>query len=263
MRAFIAIAAFAMLMTTSSLYAQRGPHRDRGPEADRSWIQETGLKPSFPPGYHCPTITSPFAARYDGAGNMRDSAIHGGKHGGVDVGLKVGHPLLAIMAGEVISKGPSEGTGAQMEGIYLWLRHSPVESGLPFWTFTKYQHLNKLPELGVGEHVRAGQIIAEGGDTGTYSKKFGISLPHLHMSTYINNDGRYKLFGKNNNLVGSPGALHVDMMILFIPGITMEMAHENPTHSGTEKDIPVAVSDTTGSLSDTSAKIVWPVACRR
>lgn len=98
-------------------------------------FQETGIEPRFPDNFLCPAITSAFGARTDGAGTLRDSSIHGGTHGGVDINLKIGQPLIAISNGEIIFKGPKEGTGAQMEGIFVWLRHSPLDTGLPFWTF--------------------------------------------------------------------------------------------------------------------------------
>ncbi len=255
----ISVALFEM----SPSFAQRGQQRERPAGSDRPSIQEAGLMPVFPQGNNCPPITSAFGARTDGAGNMRDIRIHGGRHGGVDIGLKVGHPLVAIMSGEVIAKGPYEGRGAQMEGIFLWLRHSPQDSNLPFWTFSKYQHLDTLPTLNVGDRVVVGQPIGLGGDTGTYAKKFGISLPHLHMSTFINEEGRYKVIGESNNMVVSPGALHIDMMALFIPGITIEKARSDPFYSESSKSLFVATADIQGALSDSNAKIVWPVACLR
>jgi len=50
-----------------------------------------------------------------------------------------GTPLLAIAAGEVIASGE----GGRLEGFFIWLRHSPDDTDLPFWTYSKYQHLLK------------------------------------------------------------------------------------------------------------------------
>jgi hypothetical protein len=150
----------------------RGEARDRGLESERSWIEETGLTPAFPEGFRCASISSPFASRFDGAGNRRKPTIHGGKHVGVDIGFQVGHPEVAMADGEIIAKGPAESDGAQMED-----------------------------------------------------------------------------------------SLHVDMMALFVKGITLETAKENPSYTNIEKAPQVAVADSLGGRSDPNAKIVWPVVC--
>lgn len=258
---FVIFAAPALL--PQDAWAQRGERRERGPESDRSWIQETGLRPVFPAGYDCPVITSAFAATTDGGGNRRDPAIHGGKHGGVDIGFEVGHPLIAIAGGQVVAKGPESGEGAQMEGIFLWLRHSPDDTGLPFWTFSKYQHLKEPSSLSIGDSVKPGQVVAIGGDTGTYSRKFGGSLPHLHMSTFLSEHADYKVMGRNKNLVRARDSLHVDMMVLFVKDISLERARAEPAYPGINKQLPVAVSTREGQLSDAAAKLVWPVACKK
>ena len=239
-----------------------GPRRERG--GDHADIEETGLRPAFPPGYACLPVTSAFAVRTDGEGNARDPRTHGGKHGGMDVSFEVGTPLVAIAAGDVVSKGPREGTGAQMEGIFLWLRHAPEDTGLPFWTYSKYQHLKELPALQVGERVAAGQVIALGGDTGTVSRKFaGKSLPHLHMSTFIGPSGQHRTSGAEKNIVQTPESMPVDTMLLFVPGITLDAAESDPTQANTPKQLPVAVADESGRVSKPGAKLVWPVSCRK
>jgi len=254
---------FLVTLLSSGTYAQRGEFRERGGESNRNWIQETGLQPVFPAGYRCPKITSAFAATTDGRGNRRDPAIHGGKHGGVDIGFDVGHPLIAVAGGQVVAEGPESGDGAQMEGIFLWLRHAPEDTGLPFWTFSKYQHLKERPMLKIGDRVRSGQVVALGGDTGTYSRKFGGgSLPHLHMSTFISEYEDYEVKGQNRNLVRARDSLHVDMMILFIPGITLDKARSNPQQDGIDKRLPVAASNWEGRLNDPAARLAWPVACK-
>jgi murein DD-endopeptidase MepM/ murein hydrolase activator NlpD len=254
---------FLLMLPFEKALAQRGELRDRGGESNRPWIQETGLRPILPEGYQCPKITSAFAVTTDGAGNLRDAGIHGGKHGGVDFNIDIGNPLIAVSGGQVIAKGPESGNGAQMEGIFLWLRHSPQDTGLPFWIFSKYQHLKAPSTLSIGERVKPGQVVALGGDTGTHSRKFGGSLPHLHLSTFISEREDYQVIGKNNNIVRAWESLHVDMMILFVKGITLESARSNPTQDGIDKRLPVAVSNWDSVLSDPDAKLVWPVSCTK
>ena len=249
-----------LLFTDQIVFSQRGPKRDRGPEFEKIF-QETGLKPGFPDNFLCPAITSAFGSRTDGAGNLRDTFIHSGTHGGVDINLKIGQSLIAISNGEIIFKGPKEGTGTQMEGIFVWLRHSPLDTGLPFWTFSKYQHLKELPILNSGDRVKAGQIFSLGGDTGTYSKKFGGSLPHLHISTFIKENSDFDILP--NNQIRLPGSYHVDTMVLFIKDITLNKIKDETYFEKVEKKIPVDVADSNGLYSKSDAKIFWPVACNR
>jgi len=126
-------------------------------------IRSSGLQPVFPDGAVCLEIASPFGSqtRYDGS--PRPKWRFGGYHGGIDVSLAEGTPLLAVAAGTMVSKGE----GGQMEGIYLWLRHSPENTALTYWVYSKYQHLQSLPELPIGAKVVAGQVVARSGKTGT------------------------------------------------------------------------------------------------
>ncbi|MDZ7262700.1 MAG: M23 family metallopeptidase [candidate division KSB1 bacterium] len=73
--------------------------------------------------------------------------------------LNDGTPLLAIAAGVVAPKGE----GGQVEGIYIWLRHAPEETGLTYGVFSKYQHFDILPELPIGAKVAMGQVIGRSG----------------------------------------------------------------------------------------------------
>jgi len=110
----------------------------------------------------------------------------GGYHGGIDITLVEGTPLLALAAGTIVSKGE----GAMLEGIYLWLRHSPEDTGLAYWVYSKYQHLESFPELEVGAKVAMGQMVARSGKTGTVGKHYGISgYPHLHLTTRKSSGG--------------------------------------------------------------------------
>mgnify|MGYP001564167371 FL=1 len=101
-------------------------------------IRPSGLQAVLPDEVRCPEIASPFGSetRYDGS--RRPSWEFGGYHGGIDISLAEGTPLLALAAGTVVNKGE----GGRMEGNYLWLRHSPEDTGLAYWVYSKYQHLN-------------------------------------------------------------------------------------------------------------------------
>jgi murein DD-endopeptidase MepM/ murein hydrolase activator NlpD len=51
-------------------------------------------------------------------------------------------------------------------GIEIVLRHSPEEAGLPFWTYSAYGHLDKKPEMKIGQRVKKGQVLGPTGNSG-------------------------------------------------------------------------------------------------
>ncbi|MCW9003492.1 MAG: M23 family metallopeptidase, partial [Rhodospirillales bacterium] len=139
-----------------------------------------GLKAVLPSAAKCEGIASPFGSstRYDGSYRNNE---HGGYHSGLDITLTIGTPLLAIADGEVIHGGE----GGLLVGNFLWMRHAPEDTGLPFYAFVKYQHLDKPPSLQAGDKVKMGQAVGLSGLTGTQGGHYGATgYPHLHMTVY-------------------------------------------------------------------------------
>lgn len=221
-------------------------------------INASGLTVAFDERHACPPIASPFASptRYDNSRRPMDR--FGGLHGGIDLSLKEGTPLLAVADGEAIATGE----GGQMEGIYVWLRHAPEDSGLPFWAFSKYQHLSVPPELKPGQRVKAGQRVGLSGATGTAGKHYGMAgYPHLHLTTFYGPSGEYEIKGMSGSMVSAKGAQLDDPLILYlrdIPGL--DDVRGLPEARRTVR--PALVSDD-GSILPPGSKTVWPVACKR
>ena len=130
---------------------------------ERLSIRPSGLVPLFPSDAVCPEVASPFASTTRYGGSYRPSFRYGGLHGGLDLSLDEGSPLIALASGKIIGMG----IGGQALGIYLWLQHAPEDTGLPFWVYSKYQHLLELPKHEIGDKVQVGQVIALSGKTGT------------------------------------------------------------------------------------------------
>jgi len=84
-------------------------------------------------------------------------------HHGVDVAMPVGTPLVAPADGTVAHKG----SGAS-GGYVLILRHEAN------W-HTVFYHLQKPSHRHVGEQVKAGEVVANSGNTGRSTG------PHLHF----------------------------------------------------------------------------------
>ena len=85
-------------------------------------------------------------------------------HAGVDLGFEYGAGIVALFDGDVIiSTNLDDGYGNQ-----ILLYHPHLDA------YTRYAHCAQL-FVGVGDHVRVGEIIATVGSTG-YS-----TGPHLHL----------------------------------------------------------------------------------
>jgi murein DD-endopeptidase MepM/ murein hydrolase activator NlpD len=257
----VSLAFLAFLVVTTAVEAQmRGKRMGGEREAQGGMIERrtaaieaTGLTPAFPDGFACEPVSSPYGSptRYDGSRRRMDR--NGGLHGGMDLTLVDGTPLLAVANGEVITKGE----GGQLEGIFLWLRIAPEDSGLPFWTFAKYQHLSALPTLEVGARVTAGQVVALSGGTGTAGGHYGAAgYPHLHLSTHYGPSGEFAVLGMFQSMIKGEGTESGDPMRLYLPD------GELPADTAS-RAVAVPVVGPHGGFHPAGRKVVWPVACRR
>lgn len=228
-----------------------------GVERREGKITASGLTPVFPSEFECTPIASPFAspARFDGS--LRRGDRFGGLHGGIDLSLPENTPLLAIASGEVIARGE----GGQLEGIFLWLRHAPADTGRAFWVFSKYQHLSVLPDLKEGDRVQAGQVIALSGKTGTVGGHYGTAgYAHLHLSTFYGPNAEYTRKGMFNSMVQGQDAVLDDPLILFLGAANdLEQARGVPDEG---KKAGIAVVSEADAIFPAGSKTVWPVRCK-
>ncbi len=222
------------------------------PTDQASEIAPSGLDPVFSAEARCPGIASPFGSRTRYDGSLRPRWSFGGHHGGIDISLAEGTPLVALAAGTVVGKGE----GGQLEGIYVWLRHSPDDTGLAYWVYSKYQHLESPSELPVGATVTAGQVIARSGKTGTVGGHYGASgYPHLHLTTRSSARGDEMVGGRGETRGGNL----VDPLVIY------RDAGPRPQPSGgrppreTAVAIPYATPE--GQVRPRGTRVVWPVPC--
>lgn len=220
-------------------------------------IGASGLSVAFPGDHACAPIASPFSSptRYDGS--VRRGDRNSGLHGGIDLSLVSGTPLLAVADGEVIALGE----GGALEGIYLWLRHAPGDTGSRYFVFSKYQHLSVLPTLKVGDRVMAGKVVGLSGATGTAGKHYGAAgYAHLHLTTFYGPSGEYEIKGMHGSMVSGKDARLDDPLILYLEGLQdIAAVRSLPDERKTVR--PAVVRDD-GSIHPQGRKTVWPVACR-
>jgi hypothetical protein len=219
-------------------------------------ILASGLNVAFPEGYACAPVASPYASatRYDGSRRRGDR--NSGLHGGIDLSLNTGTPLLAIAAGEVIALGE----GGRLEGIYLWLRHTPEDTKTRYYVFSKYQHLAALPNLQVGTRVKAGEVVALSGATGTAGGHYGANgYPHLHLTTFFGPSSEYEVKGMFGSLVSGKDARMDDPLILYLQDFEdLSAVRQLPEALRTVRPAVVKADSSRYPPDQTS---VWPVAC--
>ena len=257
-RFFLVLVAMGVAMFDFPAEAQRGRGivQDEAKEpADKSeTIRPSGLEPVFPEKVRCPEIASPFGSRTRYDGSSRPSwAPGGGSHGGIDITLAAGTPLLALAAGTVVAKGE----GVRLLGISMWLSLSPEETGLPDWVFSKYQHLETLPELSIGAKVSLGQVIGRSGKTGTTGGHYGFNgYPHLHLTTLRSAEGEYQIEG--SRVISRDGRIFDPLALYHEAGVRMERTAGMPP-SGKGVVIPYVAAD--GRAWPANTRVVWPIAC--
>ena len=149
---------------------------------------------------------------------------------------------MALADGVVVKKGE----GDQMEGIYLWLRHAPEDTSLPYWVYSKYQHLKSIPDLAVDARVKVGQVIAFSGKTGTEDGHYGAQgYPHLHLTTRKSLKGEFK------------GSELMDPLVIYYEAGTRQSADT----TAKEKAVVIPYATADGHMWPQGTRVVWPVAC--
>lgn len=266
MKAIVAlIGTVLILFGAPSVHARSGQREtgaepEQAAEADsaqgkvRRGIQPSGLVPNFANGAKCTAIASPYASptRYDGS--PRPQTRFGGLHGGIDLTLDGETPLLAIASGKVIAAG----AGGRAEGIYVWLQHAPKDSGLPFWLYSKYQHLSMVPTLAIGDFLKAGDIVGLSGSTGTAGGHYGASgYAHLHLTTFAGSSDRYQQDGSR---IIAEEARMIDPLAVFLQGLTN--MDEIEVLSESRKNVRIGYVAADGAIRPAGSRTVWPVVCK-
>ena len=123
---------------------------------------ETGTKPVFYENANCGKIDEGWAIDYTPKRN--NPAIHKG----IDIPKPFGEPILAAADGTVI--GIFENSWSA-KGIEIMLRHTPEQTGLPFWTYSQYTHFDSMPNFEIGQKVSMGEDLGPTGNTGKRGKE--------------------------------------------------------------------------------------------
>ncbi len=199
-------------------------------------LVSSGLRPAYPQDASCPTIESFFADRTRNDGSQRAFIFFAGLHGGIDIAVPEGTPVLAMANGTVVDNKTGSGIG----GIGIILQHAPGDTGLPLWTYTEYKHLRETPKLGIGARVKMGDVVAISGKTGTEGPHYGpAGHPHLHVSAWQAPGSGYRA----EAFFAPSGGRWMDPLAFFANGA-------------------IAYRTSDGRIIPAGSKVVWPLYCK-
>ena len=238
-----------------SMAAVRRSRHD-GVEALRArGLIETGLYPVWGEEVGCRGIDHTYAMDYTA---LRAKESY---HGGIDIPAPFDEPVLAVMDGEVIARYAGE---RSPRGIELVLRHTPAQSGLPVYVYTRYTHFREMPGLKPGDRVAMGQVLGPTGNTGVMGCeirgqdcgwKQRRSL--LHFDVLYSSDARY--FDSGTMIVPF-GAQWMDPNALFRGRMPVDSAAMKALPEA-DKAVAVPYQLRSGVRVPSDTRMVWPYAC--
>ncbi len=216
-------------------------------------LQATGLGPRFPDGAICPGIDDFWAMDYSHKRQRR------ALHGGIDIPVPWGTPIRAVAQGSVVAIFEAD---MSKRGIEIVLRHRPDDTGLRFWTYSAYGHLDTKPDFNVGQRVRMGQALGPTGNSGIGARGGGQSRhrrPAVHFATFRSATGK---FGIVNNVVVPEDGYWLDPLAFFRQSAPFD-TERLKSLAEDRKFVRVPLMFDTAATSPPDTKIIWPYACRQ
>jgi len=225
-----------------------GGDKDRAVEIQKArGVTETGLTPDFIDGGDCPEIDSETWA-IDYSGKRAWAALHKG----IDIPQPEGTPIRAVADGTVVGKFENR---RNRKGIEIMLRHTPEQTGLPFWTYSQYTHMLAMSPLSIGEKVRMGDEIGQTSNTGEMGRR--VRRDALHFAILYaegpgwSADGRF--VAPKDGYWMDPNAFY-RMKGPYDSKSLAELDEE-------EKKIPVPYMRKDGGFVPADTKRIWPYTC--
>lgn len=222
---------------------------------DRGLIP-TGLFPVWPDGIACRGIDETYAMDYS---HKRPKEAY---HGGIDLPAPFGTPILAIMDGEVVAIYDAASTNPR--GIEVVLRHTPEQSGLPLYIYSRYTHFDTLPGLTIGQSLRMGDILGETGNSGLLGCELkgkpcrGRSRRSaLHFDTLYSTRPEY--YDTGSVLIPVDG-YWMDPTALYRNSMPMDSESMKALPEN-RKAVSITFKLTDGEIYPADTKLIWPYAC--
>ncbi len=211
-------------------------------------VTETYLRPNFIDEGDCPEIDSEKWA-IDYSYKRGRPALHKG----IDIPQTRGTPIRAIADGVVVGKFLNE---FNRKGIEIMLRHTPEQTGLPFWTYSQYTHLQEMPLLSIGTKVKMGDEVGKTANTGRMGRR--IRRDALHFAVLYSNHSEWSNDGvvviPKDGYFMDPNAFYR----LDPPYDSLSLA-KIPSN---QKQVPVPYMKADGTLVPSNTERIWPYVCK-
>ena len=210
-------------------------------------VIETGLVPVFIDDGDCPQIDSERWAIDYSHKRMR-SALHKG----IDIPQPRGTAVRAIADGVVVGKFLNM---FNRKGIEIMLRHTPEQTGLPFWTYSQYTHLQQMSPLSIGTSVKMGDQIGKTANTGKMGKR--VRRDALHFAVLYS---KYPQWSNDGVVVTPKDGYFMD------PNAFYRLDPPYDSHSLSklpvdQKQVPVPYLKDDGTWVPSETKRIWPYQC--
>lgn len=207
----------------------------------------TGLTAKFEGAVYCRTVDDYWGQDY--------SRQMGGDHvhGGIDIPVPLGTPVHAIADGEVVQMSLHENSP---DGIQIWLRHAPADTGLPMWTFSQFAHLRELPNLKYGDRVTKGQVVGITSNTGTSGPRY-VRRPGIHFAIISNDTGKYY---RDADFIFPLDGRWTDPHAIYRGGPEFDSTAMKALPAE-QKQIRIPYMMLDGSFVPAETKLIWPYPC--
>jgi murein DD-endopeptidase MepM/ murein hydrolase activator NlpD len=210
-------------------------------------IIETQLEPNFISSAKCPDINSEtWAVDYS---YKRDRPA---LHKGIDIPQPRGTPIKAIADGVVVGKFMNKGN---RKGIEVMLRHTSEQTGLLFWAFSQYTHLQNMSPLPIGAKVKMGQEIGKTSNTGKMGRR--IRRDALHFAILYS---KYPEWSNDGVAVTPKDGYFMDPNAFYRlePPYNSQALAKLPDD---QKKVSVPYMKVDGSFVPPDTKRIWPYPC--
>jgi len=211
-------------------------------------VIETGLYPEFSGGAECPEIDSEKWAI--------DYSYKRGKpalHKGIDIPQPRGTPIRAIADGVVVGRFLNDGN---KKGIEVMLRHTPAQTGLKFWTYTQYTHLQDMSPLPIGTAVKMGDEIGKTSNTGKMGKR--VRRDALHFAVFFSERPEWS---NDGGVVTPKDGYFMDPNAFYRlqPPYDSQSILSLPAD---KKTVQIPYMTSRGVVVPPDTKRIWPYLCR-
>lgn len=211
-------------------------------------VIETDLVPDFMEGGNCPEIDSEkWAIDYT---HKRERAA---LHKGIDIPQPRGTPIRAVADGVVVGKFENK---RNRKGIEIMLRHTPDQTGLPFWTYSQYTHLREMSPLPIGTNVKMGDEIGKTANTGKMGRR--IRRDALHFAILYSESPEWS----NDGVVVTPKDgyfMDPNAFYRLEPPYDSQALVKLPRD---QKKVSMPYMGVDGRLVPANTKRIWPYACK-